>query len=155
MATTDRDRFARINLSPRSGKILGSYALFAMHGWFLTKLTLPSADGVAELLVGIAAITGMLASVFFFVGTYGVIANAPDAMLDERELADRNRAYFGAFKYIVLMAMAGGMFPEFLAKVFDFDLSVATMENFMLLMFTTALILPGFLLAWSDRQMAD
>ena len=60
MATTDRDRFTRINLSPRSGKILGSYALFAMHGWFLTKLTLPSADGVAELLVGIAAITGML-----------------------------------------------------------------------------------------------
>jgi hypothetical protein len=39
--------------------------------------------------------------------------------------------------------------------VFDFELSVATMENFMLLMFTTALILPGFLLAWSDRQMAD
>lgn len=155
MATTDRDRFARINLSPRAGKILGSYALIAMHGWFLTKLILPSEDGVAELLVGIAAITGMLASVFFFVGTYGVIANAPDAMLDERELADRNRAYFGAFKYIVLMTMAGGMFPEFLAKVFDFELSVAMMENFMLLMFTTALILPGFLLAWSDQQMAD
>ena len=155
MATTDRDRFARIHLSPRAGKILGSYALIGMHGWFLTKLILPSEDGVAELLVGIEAITGMLASVFFFVGTYSVIANAPEAMLDERELADRNRAYFGAFKYIVLMAMAGGMFPEFLAKVFGFELSVAMMENFMLLMFTTALILPGFLLAWSDRQMAD
>jgi hypothetical protein len=136
MKKTDMPRHVRINLSPRTGKILGSYALIAMHGWFFAKLGLPSQAGGAEI----------------FVGTYGVLANAPDAKLDERELAERNRAYFSAFKYLVAMTIAGGMIPEFLSKVFHFDLSVAVMKNFMLLMFTTALVLPGFVLAWADKS---
>ncbi len=152
MNKTDMPRHVRINLSPRTGKILGSYALIAMHGWFFAKLGLPSQAGGAEIFVGFAALTGMIASIVFFVGTYGVLANAPDAMLDERELAERNRAYFSAVKYLVAMTIAGGMIPEFLSKVFHFDLSVAVMKNFMLLMFTTALVLPGFVLAWADKS---
>jgi len=104
--------------------------------------------------VGVAAITGMLASIVFFISTYGVIANAPDAALDERELAERNRAYFGAFKYLVLMTVVGGMVPEFLAKLFNFELSVGVLKNFILLMFTTTLVLPGFLIAWAERDEA-
>jgi hypothetical protein len=133
MTDTQTARFARINLSPRMGKLLG---------------------GGAELAVGLAAITGMLASIGFFLGTYGVLANAPDAALDERELAQRNRAYFGAFKYLVAMTIAGGMVPEFLAKLFNFELSVGVLKNFILLMFTTALVLPGFLIAWAERDEA-
>lgn len=151
MKTSEPPRHVRINLSPRTGKILGSYALIAMHGWFFAKLGLPSSAGGAEVFVGFAALTGMIASIVFFVGTYGVLANAPDAMLDERELAERNRAYFSAFKYLVAMTIAGGMVPEFLSKLFNFDLSVAVMKNFMLLMFTTALVLPGFFIAWADK----
>lgn len=151
MAKSEPARFARINLSPQMGKVLGSYALIAMHTWFFAKLGLPSESGGAEVAVGIAALTGMIASILFFVGTYGVMANAPDAMLDERELAQRNRAYFTAFKYLVLMTILGGMVPEFIAKVLNFELSVAVLKNYMLLMFTTALVLPGFVLAWSDR----
>ncbi|MCZ8324699.1 MAG: hypothetical protein O9283_05510 [Sphingomonadaceae bacterium] len=154
MTDTQTARFARINLSPRMGKLLGGYALVAMHGWFAIKLGLPFASGGAELAVGVAAITGMLASIGFFLGTYGVLANAPDAALDERELAQRNRAYFGAFKYLVAMTIAGGMVPEFLAKLFNFELSVGVLKNFILLMFTTALVLPGFLIAWAERDEA-
>lgn len=154
MTDTQTARFVRINLSPRTSKLLGSYALVAMHGWFLIKLGLPSQSGAAEVAVGVAAITGMLASVVFFISTYGVLANAPDAALDERELAQRNRAYFGAFKYLVAMTIAGGMVPEFLAKLFNFELSVGVLKNFILLMFTTALVLPGFLIAWTERDEA-
>lgn len=152
MAQTEAPRVTRINQSPRTARILGSYSLIAMHSWFLAKLGLPSADGSVEVIVGFAALTGMIASIVFFIGTYGVMANAPDAMLDERELADRNRAYFSAFKYIVAMTILGGMIPELLAKLFNFELSVGVMKNFMLLMFTTALVLPGFFLAWSARE---
>ena len=151
MAKSEPKRVTRINLSPRAGKLLGSYALIAMHAWFFAKLGLPSENGGAEIAVGLAALTGMIASILFFVGTYGVMANAPDAMLDERELSQRNRAYFSAFKYLVLMTILGGMVPEFIAKAFNFELSVAVFKNYMLLMFTTALVLPGFMLAWSDR----
>jgi len=151
MAKPEQKRFVRIDLSPRSGKFLGSYALIAMHTWFFAKLGLPSASGGTEVAVGLAALTGMIASILFFVGTYGVMANAPDAMLDERELSQRNRAYFSAFKYIVLMTILGVVLPEFIAKVLNFELSVEFLKNYMLLMFTTALVLPGFMLAWYDR----
>lgn len=151
MAKSEPKRFVRIDLSPRMGKALGSYALIAMHTWFFAKLGLPSENGGAEVAVGLAALTGMIASILFFIGTYGVMANAPDTMLDERELEQRNRAYFSAFKYLVLMTILGGMVPEFIAKVLNFELSVAVLKNYMLLMFTTALVLPGFMLAWSDR----
>jgi len=109
MTKSESNRVVRISVSPRLGKVLGSYALIAMHSWFLAKLRLPSETGGAELAVGLAALTGMLASILFFVSTYGVMANAPDAMLDERELSQRNRAYFTAFKYLVLMTVLGGM----------------------------------------------
>lgn len=154
MDRTNASRILRIHLSPLMGKILGGYALIATHGWFLAKLSLPSQTGGSEVFVGLAAVTGMIASITFFVGTYGVLANAPDTMLDERELADRNRAYVSAFKYLVAMTIAGGMIPELLSKIFNFELSVAVMKNFMLLMFTTALVLPGFVLAWTDKDPA-
>ena len=155
MAKHNRASFIHAKLSPTQSRILGSYALVSMHGWFLAKLALPSESGAIELLVGLAALTGLIASITFFVGSYGVIANAPDSMLDEREQVVRYRAYFSAFQYIVVMTIAGGMIPEFLAKVFNFELSVAVMKNFMLLMFATALILPGFIIAWSDRELAE
>jgi len=151
MSTTEPTRFVRINLSPRAGRLLGGFSLVAMHGWFLLKLGLPSASGFVELIVGLSALTGLITSIIFFVCTYGVLANAPDTMLDERELADRNRAYFSAFKYIVLMTILGGLVPEFMAKLFKFELSVGVMTNYMLLMFTTAIVLPGAVLAWNGR----
>lgn len=152
MTKTDTNRITRINQSPRTARIVGSYALIAMHGWFFAKLGLPSEDGAAEVIVGLAALTGMITSILFFLGTYGVMANAPDTMLDERELADRNRAYFSAFKYLVAMALLGGVIPEFLAKAIGFELSVGVLKNYIFLIFTTALVLPGFFLACSARE---
>lgn len=151
MKKAETQPITKVKMGPRAGRLLSGYALGAMHLWFVAKLSLPSEQGVAELLVGLAALTGLIASIVFFVSSYGVLANAPDAMLDEREVADRNRAYFSAFKYLVAMTLAGGIIPEFLAKVFHFELSIGVMKNFMLLMFATAIVLPGAALAWSDR----
>lgn len=151
MTNATTSRFLRVNLSPRAGRLLGGFALVTMHGWFVLKLGLPSSSGGVELAAGLAAIAGMIASMVFFVCSYGVLANAPDMDLDERELAQRNRAYFSAFKYLVMMTILGGLVPELVAKLFKFELSVGLMKNYMLLMFTTALVLPGAMLAWADK----
>lgn len=152
METTDKAPVVRLKLGPRTGRLLGGYALVAMHAWFIAKLGLPSGSGAAEVFVGLAALTGMVAGLIFFVGSYGVMANSPDDALDERELSQRNRAYVSAFRYLMLMTILGGMVPELFAKILGFELSVGAMKNFMMLMFTTALVLPGFLIAWSDRS---
>jgi hypothetical protein len=145
--------FLRIDLGHRKSKALSGYALVAMHLWFVLKLNLPSSEGLMELIVGLCALTGMIASIIFFVSTYGVLANAPDQMLDEREVGERYRAYFDSFKYLLLMTILGGMIPELMSKALGFELSVGVMKNFMLLMFTTGLVLPGTFLAWRDRPV--
>jgi hypothetical protein len=155
MTKNDQRRFVGIGLRPRTGKLLGGYALIAMHGWFVVKLTLPSQTGLVEPLVGFAALTGLVASACFFLGTYGSLARASETTLDERELASRNRAYFSAFRYIVLMTFVGGIIPDLLASFFNFELSVGILQNFILLMFATALVLPGFLIARSEREFTD
>lgn len=139
-----------IVLDPGAARALSTTALLAMHSWFIAKLALPSEDGALELWVGIAALTGMISSIAFFVCTYGVLANAPDTMLDERQRFERNRAYFDAFRSIVAMLVLGAVGAEFTTGIFGVELSVAILQNYLLLMFTTALVLPGTLLAWRD-----
>jgi hypothetical protein len=151
MTSNHTPKILRIALSPTAGRLLGGFALIAMHGWFLMKLALPSEAGMTQLLASLAALSGMIASVVFFVSTYGVLANSPDQMLDERELVDRNRAYFGAFQYIVGLTLIGCIAPELAAKVLNFELSIGVMQNYLTLMFATAIVLPGALLAWGDR----
>ena len=154
MSDTDRRKPATIVLGPRAARLLGGYALAAMHAWFVIKLTLPSEAGAMELVAGIAALTGLLACVTFFVCTYGVLANSPDDMLETWQVGERNRAYFDAFKYILALLLAASLGSDFLAKLFDFELSVPVMQNYLVLVIATALILPAYLLAWRDRRPA-
>jgi hypothetical protein len=53
------------------------------------------------------------------------------------------------------MTFAGGIIPDLLASFFNFELSVGILQNFILLMFATALVLPGFLIARSEREFTD
>jgi hypothetical protein len=144
-----------IALGPGAARALSGLALSAMHFWFIAKLALPSEGGELELWVGLAALTGLVSSVAFFVCSYGVLANAPDAMLGEGQRFERNRAYSDAFKSIAAMLLLGSVGAEFVTGIFGVELSVAILQNYLLLMFTTALVLPATLLAWRDVALED
>ena len=152
-AAKARNKPLTLALGPIAARVLSLYAIVAMHAWFIIKLALPSENGALELVTGLCALTGLVASIAFFVSTYGVLANAPNEMLDEREQYERNSAYFGAFKYVIAMILFGSIGSEFCAKLFRFNLSVAVMQNYLTLMFATALVLPAGLLAWRDRVL--
>ncbi len=137
-------------LKPRTARLLGAYGIVAMHLWFGFKLILPSETGALELIAGIMALTGAIAAVVFFTCSYSYLANAPDADLDERQILDRDRSYFGAFKYLVAMLAVGGIGSELAAKTIGFTLSTAVFQNYLFMLFIVALILPGCLLAWKD-----
>jgi hypothetical protein len=151
MSVTARKKPITIVLGPLAARALGSFAVVAMHAWFIIKLTLPSQSGMPELAAGVLALSGLIASAAFFVCTYGVLANAPDDMLDEWQVLERNRAYFDAFRYLVAMLLVGGIGSELCARVLDFELTVGVMQNYLLLMFATAMVLPAGLLAWRDN----
>lgn len=151
----DRKRSAAIALGPWAARVLGGYALLAMHAWFVLKLMLPSDSGAMELAAGMAALTGLLASIAFVICTYGVLASAPDALLDERQSAERKAAFFGAFKYLVALLLIGAIGSDLGAKIFGFDLSIAVFQNYLVLLLATALVLPATLLAWRDSALED
>ena len=152
MSDAPRRKPATIVLGPRAARLLGGYALVAMHAWFVIKLTLPSETGGMELIAGLAALTGLLACATFFVCTYGVLANSPDEMLEDWQVSERNRAYFGAFRYLLALLLLASLGSDFIAKLFDFELSIAVMQNFLVLVIATALVLPAYLLAWRDQR---
>jgi hypothetical protein len=71
--------------------------------------------------------------------------------LDERELSERNSAFVRAYEYLFVMLLLSSVIPEGVAKLLNTELTVAFMEDFILLLFATGFLLPGFLLAWRAR----
>jgi hypothetical protein len=88
-----------------------------------------------------------------FLCTYNFVANAPASQLDERELADRNAAYFKAYQYAVILLLVGYLGTDFLARLFDFQVTPSVTQNFFLLGFMTVLITPATILAWRDEDL--
>lgn len=144
---------ATLVLGPWGARALSGSALVAMHAWFLLKLTSPSdLDGV-ERVAGALALAGLLASVTVFVCTYGVMANAPSEWLDEWQLTERNRAYFSAFKYLTSMLLVGSIGAEVCARLYRMELKAGVMQDYLMLMFATAMVLPASLMAWRDTPL--
>lgn len=149
-----RKRPLTILLAPRSARTVAGLALVSMHGWFLLKLTLPSEGGAEEILTAAMALFGLVSSVALFVSNYGVLANSPDERLDEWQILQRSKAYIRAFQYVVAMIFVGLACSDILERFFGFELSIGIMENYLVLIFATAIVLPAALLAFWDRTLA-
>ncbi len=139
------------SLGPTASRIIGLYALIAVHGWFVLEYTYPSAGQQVALALSILKISGLLAAAIFVMGTFGAMAFAADRELDERELSERNSAFVRAYEYLFVMLLLSSVIPEGVAKLLNTELTVAFMKDFILLLFATGFVLPGFLLAWRAR----
>jgi hypothetical protein len=146
-------RFKYILLKPRSAKALSAVSIAAMWLWFLLKLHLTDEQTGVQALVGLCALIGLIGCIVMFLCTYNFVANAPASQLDERELADPNAAYFKAYQYAVILLLVGYLGTDFLARLFDFQVTPSVTQNFFLLGFMTVLITPATILAWRDEDL--
>ena len=140
-----------IALTPRSAKFLSVVAIGAMYAWFTLKLFLASDRVFLSLTVGCLALIGMIASMTLFLCTYSYIANAPEHGIDERELSQRNEAYFRAYQYAVSVLLVGSIGSE-AAEHYGYAISSGVFRNFLLLCFTTFLIFPTTFLIWNATE---
>lgn len=138
-------------LGPTASRVIGLYALIAVHGWFVLEYAYPSAGEHFALALSLLKISGLLATAIFVMGTFGAMAYAADRELDERELSQRNSAFVRAYEYLFVMLLLSSVIPEGVAKLLNTELTVTFMKDFILLLFATAFVLPGFLLAWRAR----
>ena len=144
----------RLHQGPLMGRILAACACGGLSAWLGLKILLPSPSGWIELAAGISAIVGILAAGFLFVGTYGYLANAPDTLLDEREVRDRDRAHRFAFKALALLSLLAWLASELLVKSGG-PSDWAVMRNYLQVVFLLALILPAAYLAFSQSVLPE
>ncbi len=103
---------AYLHFSRTTARALSVGALGSLCLSFALKFLLADEPGpqhaVLQLTVGVLGLAGMVASVLLFLSTYSFRANAPDAQIDEREVLERNRAYFRAYQTLVFVRLAAG-----------------------------------------------
>lgn len=145
---------AYLNFSRNTARALSVGALGSLSLWFalkflLTEETSPLQAGL-QLAVGVLALAGMVASVLLFLSTYSFRANAPDAQIDEREVTERNRAYFRAYQTLVFVLLLAYVVAEALEKAFGWVPTRGVVANFLTVLIFSALTLPAAILAWWD-----
>ena len=69
---------------------------------------------------------------------------------DQRELMQRNAAYFRTHQYMVVAVLAGVIVLQVWERATGLAISVGQMSNFLTLLFFSGLIMPATLLAWQD-----
>ncbi len=152
MSSGRNPRSSYLQLGPRTVRILSAVALFSLNGWFLLKFLLVRPLAGVEQLVGALALLGMVSAVVVFLSTYSFQAHAAKDQIDERELLQRNEAYFRTHQILLCALLAGLLVLEFWQRATGLSLSVQQMGNFLTLLFFCAMVLPAALLAWHDRQ---
>jgi hypothetical protein len=145
-------RSSYLNFKPGTTRALSAIALTALHGWFLLKFLLVQRQPALELWVGGLALLGMVTAVLVFLSAYNFQAHAPKGQIDERELSQRNEAYFRTHQYMIGAILIGLLIMEFWERATGSSLSVNQLGNFLTVLFFSGMVMPATVLAWQDRQ---
>lgn len=145
-------RSSYLNFKPGTTRALSAIALTALHGWFLLKFLLVQRQPALELWVGGLALIGMVTAVLVFLSAYNFQAHAPKGQIDERELSQRNEAYFRTHQYMIGAILIGLLIKEFWERATGSSLSVNQLGNFLTVLFFSGMVMPATVLAWQDRE---
>jgi hypothetical protein len=105
------------------------------------------------MMVGLLALVAFGATIPLMLSTYAFRANAPDEQIDERERAERYRAYYWTLLYLLTGVLIAFIAVD--AKRLAPLLSMAVVSNLLQVLFLTTLALPTAILAWRDRTTSD
>ena len=144
-----------IKLKPATARALSSIALTSLYGWFLLKFFVDETKPLLQVLIGILALVGILAAILVFLSANGFLANAPKDRIDERELAQRNEAYFRAYQYMICAVLAGLLAVFLWERSTGLRITVHQFSNFLTVLFFTGLVMPASVLAYQDKSNVD
>lgn len=145
----------RIALSPAKVRVLSVVSLGGLGGWFVSKLVFPLSDPSTQFFIGVMALASFIASIVVALSGHAYLANAPDNQLDERELSQRNAAYFRAYQISAVAVLVGLIGIHRIAIWTDNIASPALYENYLTVIFFAHLVLPASILAWREAWSGD
>jgi hypothetical protein len=151
-----KDRSRYLAISPRLARLVSGVALIGMYLSFLLEVLTDDASTTFAMLALLVALAGYGSAIFLAVCTVSFVANAPPRDIDERELQERNAAYFRAYQYAALMLLVGYICSDLLGKVFGgLMMSGELVADYMRVALISSLIMPATVLAWRDRGEED
>lgn len=144
-----------LRLKLRTARALSLLVLVVMPLGHLGGAIWPDAADPAGLALSMLRLVGLFAAVALFIDIRNQRVNAPDAMLDERERAERDSAY-RASHYGIVGTMFVVLFYTIPAKAFgwwfpDRDGAIDLLSAFAI----ASLALPGIIAAWRERSIED
>ena len=147
-------RFSYMNLSLRTARGLVVAMLVGLWGSLLMKFGLEPEHPVILISFGVLLLIGIGAGGVLFLSSLSFIAHAPEGQIDERELAERNRAYFDTVKLIGLVILLAGLLTSFGDRL-GLRVTLPIMENFLMRLFLTTIVAPAGFLAWSQKSIEE
>ena len=147
-------RFSYMNLSPRTVRGLFVAMLVGLWGSLLLKFGIEAERPALLIGFGVLLLMGIGAGGLLFLSSLSFIAHAPEGQIDERELAERNRAYFDTVKMIALVILVAGLVTSFGDRV-GLRVTLPIMENFLMRLFLTTIVAPAGFLAWRQKSIEE
>ena len=147
-------RFSYMNLSLRTVRGLFVAMLVGLWGSLLLKFGMEAERPVLLIGFGVLLLMGIGAGGLLFLSSLSFIAHAPEGQIDERELAERNRAYFDTVKMIALVILVAGLVTSFGDRV-GLRVTLPIMENFLMRLFLTTIVAPAGFLAWRQKSIEE
>lgn len=152
-STAPTNRRWYVTLSPRTARTLAVLGIGGTWSYFALKFLYGDNAPPSLLLIGgILQLSALLCMVVLFFSTYSFIAHAPSRDIDERELAERYRAHFYAFQYVIVGLIVGAVAVEVADKTWAYTPSMGVVVNFISTMVWTSFVMPAALLAFWDRE---
>lgn len=102
--------------------------------------------------LAVAALVDVNPQTIGFLSAYNFQAHAPKAQIDERELLQRNEAYFRTHQYMIGALLVGLLTMEFWERATGLSINVNQLGNFLTVLFFSGMVMPATVLAWQDRH---
>ena len=152
--TTARPFVLRMRLATARG--LSLYVAAAVITGYLGELAMPDAPRGLFLALGLLKISGLLGAIALFLSSWGQQAMSGDAMIDERQQRERDRAFTISHRYMVGTAIAAFFYIDLSGKLGlplppDHRGAADLINVFVLL----SMALPGTILAWQAPADLD
>lgn len=132
--------------------LYGAYGLAAAL-WIGAGGLRPWPIAIAVLLL-VLAVFGSLGMLFQST-RYWKWGNAPDACLDEFEIASRNSAYKSAYVVVATASLLGMLIARIGADLIPFRFSETALELLFWGWFLIVTTLPAAILAWTEKPVDD
>jgi hypothetical protein len=146
---------APLKLSLRTSRILSLLVLGGIGLGYLGGAVFAEADGSTPIGFVLVRLIGLFSAVALFIEGRGQLAQANDAMLDERERALRDKSYVATHQIMVLV-MFGFFLWSIIAKFINGwmpgqQAALDLLSGFAI----SSMALPGIILAWRERPLDD